>query len=75
MAGRGKSDKGTVEAEVVRLRPQRSCPICSKAAQRATYPFCSSRCADIDLDRWLSGAYAIPAVEDEGRLGKRRRWR
>jgi endogenous inhibitor of DNA gyrase (YacG/DUF329 family) len=28
-------------------------------------PFCSRRCADLDLQRWLSGAYAIPAVEDE----------
>jgi hypothetical protein len=28
-------------------------------------PFCSRRCADLDLQRWLTGAYAIPAVEDE----------
>jgi len=27
-------------------------------------PFCSKRCADVDLNRWLKGAYAIPAVED-----------
>jgi endogenous inhibitor of DNA gyrase (YacG/DUF329 family) len=29
-------------------------------------PFCSRRCADIDLNRWLSGVYAVPAVEAEG---------
>lgn len=29
------------------------------------HPFCSSRCADIDLNRWLSGRYVIPATEDE----------
>jgi endogenous inhibitor of DNA gyrase (YacG/DUF329 family) len=26
-------------------------------------PFCSRRCADVDLGRWLKGAYAIPAAE------------
>jgi endogenous inhibitor of DNA gyrase (YacG/DUF329 family) len=29
-------------------------------------PFCSKRCADIDLGRWLKGSYAIPAVEGDG---------
>jgi hypothetical protein len=28
-------------------------------------PFCSKRCADVDLHRWLGGVYAIPAVETE----------
>jgi endogenous inhibitor of DNA gyrase (YacG/DUF329 family) len=28
-------------------------------------PFCSKRCADVDLNRWLSGVYAVPATEDE----------
>ena len=37
-----------------------ACPICGKPSQRATYPFCSKRCADIDLNRWLKGAYSIP---------------
>jgi hypothetical protein len=32
-------------------------------------PFCSRRCADLDLSRWLRGAYAIPAVEDESGEG------
>jgi endogenous inhibitor of DNA gyrase (YacG/DUF329 family) len=32
---------------------------------RETYPFCSKRCADIDLNRWLSGSYVIPGREDE----------
>jgi uncharacterized protein len=44
----------------------RACPICGKPANRATRPFCSARCADIDLHHWLSGTYAIPASpEDE----------
>ena len=38
------------------------CPICSKPAAHATRPFCSKRCADVDLSRWLSGVYAIPAA-------------
>ena len=44
-------------------RPPRPCPNCSKLSAEKYYPFCSARCADVDLNRWLSGAYAIPAVE------------
>lgn len=42
------------------------CPICGKPASAAYRPFCSKRCADVDLQRWLSGGYAVPAVDDEG---------
>ena len=45
--------------------PAQSCPICGKPVEPAFKPFCSRRCADIDLNRWLSGVYALPAVEDE----------
>lgn len=41
----------------------RKCPICGKPAVESFRPFCSSRCADVDLNRWLGGVYAIP-VED-----------
>lgn len=41
------------------------CPTCGKPADPAVRPFCSKRCADVDLHRWLSGSYAIPAVEDD----------
>ncbi|HEV2557947.1 MAG TPA: DNA gyrase inhibitor YacG [Microvirga sp.] len=44
------------------------CAICGKPPQPAYQPFCSKRCADVDLQRWLSGRYAIPVVEeDKGR--------
>lgn len=46
-------------------QPER-CPICDKAAAKDYAPFCSKRCADIDLHRWLSGVYAIPCVDDDG---------
>jgi endogenous inhibitor of DNA gyrase (YacG/DUF329 family) len=36
------------------------CPICGRPSEAAYRPFCSRRCADVDLARWLSGAYAIP---------------
>jgi uncharacterized protein len=42
----------------------RPCPICGKPATLATRPFCSKRCADIDLHRWLGGVYAIPTVAE-----------
>ncbi len=60
-----KSDDSRKKGSVVRLRSARKCPICGKKATQADHPFCSQRCADIDLNRWLSGAYAIPAVEAE----------
>ena len=37
------------------------CPICKAAAVARYQPFCSARCADVDLGRWLKGSYAIPA--------------
>ncbi len=51
--------------KVTHLRPVRPCPICSKPSVQQFHPFCSARCADIDLNRWLSGAYAIPARPEE----------
>jgi endogenous inhibitor of DNA gyrase (YacG/DUF329 family) len=41
------------------------CPICGKPATDASRPFCSERCRDVDLNRWLSNSYAIPGREDE----------
>ena len=42
------------------------CPICSRPTDTKYRPFCSRRCADVDLSRWLRGTYAIPdAVESE----------
>ena len=41
------------------------CPICGRPTDPAVRPFCSKRCADIDLQRWLADRYVVPAVEDE----------
>jgi endogenous inhibitor of DNA gyrase (YacG/DUF329 family) len=40
-----------------------SCPICGKPAASAYRPFCSRRCADIDLGRWFNESYRLPAEE------------
>ncbi len=53
-----------VPANVTPLRPKRKCPECGRLSQRETFPFCSVRCKSIDLNRWLSGAYVIPATEE-----------
>jgi hypothetical protein len=48
-------------------RPAR-CPICTRPATPASRPFCSPRCADVDLGRWLTGAYVVagqPEALDE----------
>ena len=48
-------------AEVVRVR---RCPICHKIASDEKYrPFCSKRCADIDLGHWLDGSYSVVAQD------------
>ena len=41
----------------------KKCPICGKPETEAFRPFCSKRCADIDLNRWFSEGYTTPAVE------------
>ncbi len=42
-----------------------SCPICSKPTDKAYRPFCSKRCADVDLAKWLGEGYAIPSDDPE----------
>ncbi len=42
----------------------RKCAVCGKPQVAAFRPFCSKRCADLDLARWFKGSYAIPAVEE-----------
>ena len=49
--------------EVGQNKP-RPCPICGKPAVAAAQPFCSARCIDIDLHRWLGGVYAIASDPD-----------
>lgn len=46
-----------------------SCPICSKPRIEKYSPFCSKRCADVDLGRWLKGNYAIPVTPDSDEDG------
>ncbi|MGH7022980.1 MAG: DNA gyrase inhibitor YacG [Caulobacteraceae bacterium] len=41
------------------------CPICGKPAVQRFRPFCSTRCADVDLHRWLAGAYSIGETAEE----------
>ena len=60
-AGQGPSGKGGGGTGGA-VRP---CPICGKPSQQATRPFCSKRCRDVDLNRWLSGTYVVPGAESE----------
>lgn len=48
-----------------------ACPICGKAVVAEFRPFCSRRCTDVDLNRWLSGVYAVPGTADEEEDGIR----
>lgn len=42
-----------------------SCPICASETDAKYRPFCSKRCADVDLARWFNGGYAVPAESSE----------
>lgn len=42
-----------------------SCPICKAAPDAKFRPFCSKRCADIDLAKWFSGSYAIASTDPD----------
>jgi endogenous inhibitor of DNA gyrase (YacG/DUF329 family) len=45
------------------------CPICGKPREPRFRPFCSKRCADVDLNRWLKGVYAVPVTENDDEDG------
>jgi uncharacterized protein len=47
---------------------KKGCPVCGKPVVEASKPFCSERCRSVDLGRWLSGSYVIPAsdTDDDG---------
>ena len=47
------------------LAPDKPCPICGKPSLQQFRPFCSRRCGDVDLNRWMSGVYAIPVRETD----------
>ena len=52
-----------------RKRSVSRCPICGKSAAEALRPFCSERCAEVDLGRWLTGQYRIPGAAEEAEEG------
>ena len=60
----------TEDERIVQLPRRRKdtgrCPVCGAPSQPAQRPFCSTRCADLDLGRWLKGVYRIPSDEAPG---------
>ena len=56
----GKAAKLSQNKRSAKPLSTRPCPICGKPAIEASKPFCSERCRDVDLNRWLSNSYAIP---------------
>jgi endogenous inhibitor of DNA gyrase (YacG/DUF329 family) len=48
-------------------RSMSCCPICGKPTVAELRPFCSRRCADVDLGRWLTGVYRVPSARDDTR--------
>ena len=62
--GSGKGSAREAGKEVGK-KNGKPCPICGKPAVEASRPFCSERCRDVDLNRWLSNSYVIPAAKDD----------
>ncbi len=44
------------------------CPICEKASLETYNPFCSKRCADVDLGKWLTGAYTVASTDEDDEI-------
>ena len=42
-----------------------SCPMCQNPSAKTYRPFCSRRCADLDLLKWMNGSYAVPSQDPE----------
>lgn len=53
------------KSKVIPLRANRPCAECKRESSREFWPFCSRRCKEVDMNRWLSSAYAIPVRDDE----------
>jgi endogenous inhibitor of DNA gyrase (YacG/DUF329 family) len=52
-----------------RADPRGACTICGRPRTEQFKPFCSKRCADLDLARWFKGSYAIPGAPDQEKSG------
>ena len=63
MTDSGKAGEGG--SAVTGLRKSRPCPMCDNPSSKEMFPFCSNRCKDLDLGRWLKGSYAIAAAEED----------
>jgi endogenous inhibitor of DNA gyrase (YacG/DUF329 family) len=61
------SDETKGASNVAPLRKTVPCPECKRPSHREHYPFCSDRCRNVDLNRWLIGSYAIPVADDEAK--------
>ena len=61
----GLSNKPAAKPSSTKPSSTKPCPICGKPAIEASKPFCSERCRDVDLNRWLSNSYAIPGKPGE----------
>ena len=51
-------------SEPTKSEDRRRCPVCGRPAEPRWRPFCSKRCANVDLGRWLGERYVIPSVDD-----------
>ena len=63
------ADKASGGGPAPRKAKRAGCPICRQPTNADLRPFCSRRCADIDLGRWLGGRYVIEGAPLESQEG------
>jgi len=68
VGSKAQGGKGAAKASAATATAK--CAICGKPRSDEYRPFCSKRCADVDLGRWLNGSYAIPVTEDADEDGE-----
>ncbi len=63
-----KAGSGLPSGEQAKPEATGHCPQCDKETVHRYRPFCSKRCADLDLHNWLQGNYAIPTEEEDSQV-------
>ena len=60
---RYKSNENMIDIDLKDINQDPLCPYCGKTTQQKYRPFCSDRCARLDLGHWLNEGYRVPVIE------------
>lgn len=66
----GRHNRHKLQRQIMTKPKKTKCPICKKPTDPEFTPFCSDRCKQVDLHRWMEGVYRIPTEEKDGEVEK-----